>query len=177
MPSSQEIYQLTEREFTVLFDQYWSEVYRICHYYTNEKAAAEDLTQNVFTITWQKRDMLQEKELLAHFLFRCAKLEALSYVKQQASRREKLHQMQGDASSAFTSNTTEADILYAEAQAKLKNALAELPEKTKLVFEMSQLQGAEVKTIAQTLKLGKKSVEYHLYKAIKKIKSTFLFLL
>jgi RNA polymerase sigma-70 factor (ECF subfamily) len=48
--------QVTEAEFDTTFDRYWLPVFRFALAWTNDWAAAEDLTQDAFLKLWDRRD-------------------------------------------------------------------------------------------------------------------------
>jgi len=47
---------ITEAEFDTTFNRYWLPVFRFALAWTNDWAAAEDLTQDAFSRLWAKRD-------------------------------------------------------------------------------------------------------------------------
>jgi DNA-directed RNA polymerase specialized sigma24 family protein len=58
----------------------------------------------------------------------------------------------------------------AELQKKISEAVNDLPPVRKQVFEMSREQGMTYREIAETLCVSSKTVETHIYKALKQIK-------
>jgi len=66
-------------------------------------------------------------------------------------------------------NTTEK-MSGAELQKRISEAVNDLPPVRKRVFEMSREQGMTYREIAETLSVSSKTVESHIYKALKQIK-------
>ena len=64
---------------------------------------------------------------------------------------------------------TDSDI--SELQEKINKALNELPEKCRLVFEMSRFKNMKYKDIAEELEVSVKTVEAHMSKALKSLKA------
>ena len=162
---------LTVQEFENIFKEYWKDVFKICHYYTRDEQTAADLTQNVFVVTWQKRSFLKDEGIIKHYLSRAAKLEALNFNRQQKMPGLKTEQFYAQSDSAAGINTTEQDVLQREADQLLKEYIAKLPVKSQAVFKMSIYEGLDNEAIAAQMDMGRKSVEYHLYKAIRFIKA------
>ena len=59
---------VTEAEFNTTFDRYWLPVFRFALAWTNDWAAAEDLTQDAFMRLWAKRSELDWSEPLLPWL-------------------------------------------------------------------------------------------------------------
>ncbi len=55
-------------------------------------------------------------------------------------------------------------------QQKIAAALAALPEKCRLVFEMSRFQQMKYREIAEELEISQKTVEAHMSKAMKSLR-------
>ncbi len=55
--------------FTILYDTYSEQVYRLAFKYLCNKELAEDAVQNLFMKVWIKRTSLDESRPLNHFLF------------------------------------------------------------------------------------------------------------
>ena len=164
---------LTVQEFENIFKEYWKDVFKICHYYINDDQTAADLTQNVFVIVWKKRSFLKDEGMMKHYLLRAAKLEALNFNRQQKTRELKTQQFHSLSDTSSGINTTEQDVLQREADKLIQQYIAKLPIKSQTVFKLSIYEGLDNDTIADQLEFGRKSVEYHLYKAIRFIKSKF----
>jgi len=165
---------LSVQEFENIFKEYWKDVFKICHYYTRDDQTAADLTQNVFIVTWQKRSFLKDQGIIKHYLLRAAKLEALNFNRQQKMRGQKTELFYAQNNSAAGFNFTEHDVLQREADQLLKEYVAKLPVKSQTVFKMSVYEGLDNEAIATQMDMGRKSVEYHLYKAIRFIKAKII---
>ncbi len=57
-----------------------------------------------------------------------------------------------------------------ELEARIEEALSQLPEKCPQVFEMSRYKGMKYKEIAEELDISPKTVEAHMSKAIKTLR-------
>lgn len=65
--------------FTILYDTYSEQVYRLAFKYLCNKELAEDAVQNLFMKVWIKRTSLDESRPLNHFLFTVLKNEFTYY--------------------------------------------------------------------------------------------------
>ena len=67
-------------------------------------------------------------------------------------------------------DSTNEKMSGAELQKRISEAVNEMPPVRKQVFEMSREHGMTYREIAETLCVSSKTVETHIYKALKQIK-------
>ncbi len=67
--------------FTILYDTYSEQVYRLAFKYLCNKELAEDAVQNLFMKVWIKRTSLGESRPLNHFLFTVLKNDLLTILR------------------------------------------------------------------------------------------------
>ncbi|WP_316820441.1 RNA polymerase sigma-70 factor [Pedobacter gandavensis] len=158
------IHQIDEQGFERIYREYWKNVYGIIFHYTRDEEIAEEISQDLFASIWERRHKLLIKTTIAQYLHRAAKLEAFEYLRRSNNRRE--HINLALKSYCGSGNCTEEQILFNELNGNLNVLVAELPCRCREVYRLSQDQGMNNKTIASTLSISEKTVEYHLYKAM-----------
>lgn len=169
-PSSQDqhvplnIHQIDEQRFARIYRDSWKSVYGIIFNYTRDEEIAEEITQDLFASIWERRNKIIIKTTIEQYLHRAAKLEAFEYLRTSSSHRE--HINCALKSHCGSGNCTEDQVLFNELNGNLNLLLAELPCRCREVYRLSQDQGMNNKTIASTLLISEKTVEYHLYKAM-----------
>ena len=67
--------------FTILYNTYSDQAYRLAFKYLCNKELAEDAVQNLFMKIWTKRDCLDERRPLNHFLFTVLKNDILNILR------------------------------------------------------------------------------------------------
>ena len=67
--------------FTILYNTYSDQAYRLAFKYLCNKELAEDAVQNLFMKVWTKRDCLDERRPLNHFLFTVLKNDILNILR------------------------------------------------------------------------------------------------
>lgn len=67
--------------FTILYDKYSEQAYRLAFKYLCNKELAEDAVQNLFMKIWSKRESLDESRPLSHFLFTVLKNDILNILR------------------------------------------------------------------------------------------------
>ncbi|TLF44092.1 RNA polymerase sigma factor [Maribacter aurantiacus] len=128
---------------------------------------ADDVLQNTFIKVYRNIDSFKGESKLFSWMYRIATNESLSFLKQQ---RTKLGVTDDEYQDKMIKNL-EADVYFEgdEIQLKLQKAIATLPEKQKLIFNMKYYEDLKYEEISEILDttVGGLKASYHL--AVKKI--------
>lgn len=129
----------------------------------------DDVLQNTFIKVFRNIEGFKGDSKLYSWMYRIATNEALSFLK---SKTRKLGQS-SEAIQESLANQLESDVYFEgdEIQLKLQQAIATLPEKQKLVFNMKYFEDMKYEEISEILEttVGGLKASYHL--AVKKIES------
>jgi len=126
---------------------------------------AEDLTQDAFMILWTKRDTI-DPEKVKSYLFTIANNLFLNNVKHQKVVLRFNQQPVNTVSRETPQYMMESE----EFKASLERAIAELPEKNRIVFLMNRIDKMTYKDIAERLGLSVKAVEKRMTKALQRLR-------
>jgi RNA polymerase sigma-70 factor (ECF subfamily) len=138
--------------------------------------AAEDIVSETMIRLWNTL----EKETVAHpqaLLLSMLKHAALNYLKHQNVRREAMENISALMTDdlKYRIDTLEAcnpeEIYSTEITQIVAHTLSSLPRRTRRIFELKRYDALTVKEIADSLSLKPKTIEYHLAKAIKKLRA------
>ena len=159
----------TRREgFAVLVRQYSEPLYWKVRRIVLNHEDANDVLQNAFLKIWNNLDTSQGKSALSTWLYRIAINEALDFVRRQKnvnSATVSTEDEPGVAARLMGDDYFDGD----EAQARLQEAVARLPEVQRTVFTLKyfdELKYSEISKILDTSE-GALKASYHL--AVKKI--------
>ena len=133
---------------------------------------AEDVVQDVFVELWRRKATMKVGEQIQAFLYRAVYTRALNVLKHQdivnsyeavalEIHKKRIEFYQPD------SNEVVKRIEDGELRRKLSEAINELPDKCRMVFRLSYLHDMKNKEIAETMGISLRTVEAHMYKALK----------
>jgi len=155
--------------FRKVFDQYYQKLYFFILYKTKSEYIAEEVVQMAFTKLWQCRQTLQEEYTISTQLFRIATTILIDFLRKYNNKDAVTARL--DVLNIETGvDSTNEKMSGAELQKRISKAVNDLPPVRKQVFEMSREQGMSYREIAETLSVSSKTVEAHIYKALKQIR-------
>lgn len=153
--------------FEVLVNTYKERLYWQIRSIVLNHDDADDVLQNTFIKVYKNIDGFKGDSKLFSWMYRIATNEALNFIKQRAK-------IQGVSDTDYQDKLVanlEADVYFEgdEIQLQLQKAIATLPEKQKLVFNMKYFQELKYEEISEILdtSVGGLKASYHL--AVKKL--------
>ncbi|MCD6013649.1 MAG: polymerase sigma-70 factor [Flavipsychrobacter sp.] len=141
-----------------------------CTIIRNE-ADAEEIVQNVFYKLWEKKEQINIEQSIAGYLYRSVYNECLNYLK-----HAKVKENYRGAQIAATKDIDNASdsLIIKELRVKIENAIRELPEQCRAIFQMSRFEGLRYREIAGKLGISEKTVENQMGKALKTLRMKLL---
>lgn len=148
------------------FYEHWNKrLYAFFYKKVGDAFAAEELTQLTFIKCWEYRSSFSLAYTLEVQLFQKAKLVFIDWLRKEATRRKL-----SAAGFEYLRNDNE-DCSSVERQLeKLHQAIDGLPAMRKKVIKLSHIDGHRYKAIASQLKISPKTVDNHIYQAIKQLR-------
>jgi RNA polymerase sigma-70 factor (family 1) len=148
-------------EFKQVFDRHYDAVKNFLYYKLGDIDLAEDLVQEVFLKTWEKRNTVKI-ETVQNLLFTIANHLAINHFKSAKARFEfKLKDQ------AYTTHESPEYVMEKDEFAvKLEKAIGSLPEKQRIVFLMNRIDELTYKEIAERLEISVKAVEKRMHEAL-----------
>jgi RNA polymerase sigma factor (sigma-70 family) len=155
-----------ERGFRVLVEKFQRKVYWHIRKMVLNHDDANDITQDTFVKIWQNLPNYRGDSQLFTWIYRIATNECLNFL----NKKNKKNEIDIDTEAYQLAETDEEPLVNAEIiSQKLEEALAILPDKQRLVFNMKyfdELKYEEISDITGT-SVGALKASYHL--AVKKI--------
>lgn len=156
-----------EKAYSLLFRKYYKDLVMFAGSYIPERAVCEDVVQAVFLKIWEKRKDLNYNISFKSFLLTSVRNGCLDELRHLKVRIE--HQQNTNVQYDDLDYSTENQVLYSELKNHLNNALSQIPEKQRDVFNMSRIEGLKYKEIADKLKISERTVEDRMAKTMKSL--------
>lgn len=157
--------------FAWIYNKYWSQVYNFCRLYINSSEDAKEITQQVFIKVWEARRLIKENENFKGFLFIITR--NLVFNLNKKTFNENFYKL--SVLAAFDGKEEGYEIEEEIATVQLKEFIDELinalPPRQREVFLLSREQHLSYKEISLRLHISEKTVEHHITKAMRAIKT------
>ncbi len=154
-----------EAAFEQVFKTYFKSLHAYALSLLKEETTAEEMVQNVFFKLWERAEQLSVSGPVAAYLYRAVHNECMNYLKHQKVKETHRQFMVWHTKS----NTDSASKKLAgkELEERLRQAINELPEQCRLIFQLSRFEELRYREIADHLDLSVKTVENQMGKALK----------
>ncbi len=129
---------------------------------------AEDIVQDHLLRLWNNRGQIAPIASLNAFLFTCVRNACLDRIRHSKLRNGSVTELWENLVEAATDGE---NCHITEIRQIIRQALEELPEPQRRAFEMSRFEGRTYHSIAVTMGVSQKTVEYRISRALAKLAS------
>lgn len=130
-----------------------------------EEIHAEEMVQTVFVKLWEKKEQIDIHTSLQSYLYKAVYFESLNFIKRQQ------HHTTYETQTAYAMKEQKVwaheKLDRKQLEGKFREALNELPEQCRTVFQLSRFEELKYREIATTLGISEKTVENHMGKALR----------
>ncbi|WP_439555412.1 RNA polymerase sigma factor [Dyadobacter sp.] len=156
-----------ELAFEALYSRYFKMLFNYAYSKVNDQFAAQEIIQELFVNLWQQRRNLNAT-CCRSLLFTITKRQIISFYRKEYTRLR--HYDQWKAERIEVDDTTDQPVLLADLQNRYEQGLHLLPAKCQEVFVLSR-QGFANKQIGEQLAISEKTVEAHITRALRVLRS------
>lgn len=155
--------------FKTLISLYKERLYWHIRHIVKSHDDADDVLQNTFIKVFKNIDNFKGESKLYSWLYRIATNEALTHLKRNAKKL----QLDNEQANNFAINKLESDVYFEgeQIQFKLQKAIAILPEKQQLVFNMKYFQDLKYSEMSEILETSEGALKASYHIAVKKIET------
>ncbi len=150
-----------ENAYAYLVDMYHHRLCVYAHNLIKDRDRAEDIVQNVFIRTWERRNNLKAEFTIKSFLYRSVHNEFVD----QYRKRKSVSALEKKYIEEMERIVTRDDDFLERLLSFVQREIQNLPPKCKKIFLMSKEEGCTNLEIAERLDVSKKTIEYHITKA------------
>lgn len=160
-----------ERGFRALMAQYKERLYWHIRRLVMNHEDADDVLQNTFIKIYKGIALFEGKSRLYTWLYRIATNEAISFLQSRARRAS----VSLDDSASITATRLQADEWFDgdALQVRLQNAIAQLPDKQRVVFNLRYYEEMPYEEMAGVLETSVGALKASFHHATKKIEAVF----
>ena len=152
-----------------MFRHYYRMLCGYANSFVSDADDAEDIVQQVMITIWEKRNTLQITASLKSYLFRSVHNTALNRIRQKNTVNA-FAEDQLRSSETVYENTSEG-IAGKELDKQITSAIDSLPDQCRMVFKLSRFENMKYAEIASHLDISVKTVENHMGKALKLLRT------
>lgn len=157
-----------ERAIDLIFRQHYTYITKVILRVIPDKGVAEDIAQEVFYELWRKRDKIKITTSLKAYLRRAAVNRSLNYIRDRkivfADEAQAPHQ---ESKITSINEQLEAE----ELEVIIHQAIENLPERCRVIFNLSRFENKSYQEIADALQISPKTVENQIGKALKLLRA------
>lgn len=161
---------------SIVFDSIFRRTYSRLYFYAlsllSDESDADDVVEEVFAGLWRRMDEIDLEDNIEGFLYRAVYTRSVNVLKRRnvdAGRLaaiEDINNMRMEYYSGINDDPLHS-MENAELRRKIEDTINMLPEKCRQVFRMSYLNGMRNNDIAEELQLSVRTVEAHMYRALR----------
>ena len=164
----QQLAEGNQAAFVQIFDHYSPKVYRLALKFLNSKETAEEIVQDVFMDIWLKREKMGEVLNLGAYIHGMAKKQVYDAYRHKSAFIEMLHEFSFNQQA---DNPTERILQQDEHERLLQQAVAQLPEHQKAIFQLAKEEGLSHEAIALRMNLSRLAVKAHMKRILRFLRS------
>lgn len=166
------LYRLKEGDreaFDTVYWRYSPKVYNTVLHLLNDSDLAEDIVQELFLTLWEKRGNIRPEFNFEAYISTIARNLAYKYLEDAYQRlRPSVSLEELNLPSASGEDALEAESL----KEYIFHILSGFPEMRRKIFIMSRFENLSHAEIAEKLHLSERTVEAHIYQALKELRRT-----
>jgi RNA polymerase sigma-70 factor, ECF subfamily len=154
-----------EKVFEAVFREYYAPLCLQARRYLVDSDLAEEVVQDMFFKMWERRDTLVITTSLGAYLSKSVINHSLNYLKYQKNAR-KYEEFIGFRTDEKVVSSPHDDLLHMDLENQMASLIKSMPEKRRMIFEMSRFEGLRYNDIAEKLGISVKTVEVQMSKAL-----------
>jgi RNA polymerase sigma-70 factor (family 1) len=156
-----------QKSFEEIFRRYWSKLYTYAYNVLKDNEICEDIVQEIFVDLWSRRNEVTILNLSA-YLYKSVKFKIYKQFRQKQYKNQFAEHFE-----QFHDQMNPADHQeYKDLMSKVDGLVAQMPEKRKIIFQLSRYEELSNREIAEKLKISIQTVKNEISKSLKFIRES-----
>ena len=164
--------------FSELYLMYYPKLVRFAKEFVVLEEDAENITQDVFTDLWERRDAIDHIENVNAYLFRLVRNRCLDYLKHKVFEQKYAENVQASFEIELNLKLQSLDRFDVsdisegnEMERLVRDAINSLPKRCRDIFLLSRMKGLKYREISEKLGISVNTVECQMGIALKKLRA------
>jgi RNA polymerase sigma-70 factor (ECF subfamily) len=153
--------RLDRQNFETIFKAYFPALMAFSRKILGNEDDAREVVHQVFIKLWERRNEIDLSTPLKSYLFTAVNNRSLNMI------RDRKKFVDAEVPEANSEWDVSAQIEGMELEERIRGAIARLPERCRVIFELSRFEGLSYGDIAKQLDISIKTVENQMTKALK----------
>jgi RNA polymerase sigma-70 factor, ECF subfamily len=158
---------LDKDHFKRFYEEHFVPLMRYGTSIVKDQEEASDIVQQAFVSLWQKRSEIHIHSSPKSYLYKMIYHSSLQFLEKRKNRSKREQQVASLHTEALIIDL----IVEKELEIKIQQAIRQLPEHCRRIFEMSRNANLKYREIAAELNLSEKTVENQMGKALKLLRA------
>lgn len=154
-----------ETKFVEVYQNYWQPLFNSGYKRLKRKEVVEGIVQEVFVELWQKRSDLEIRRSMEAYLFTMMKYKVINYIRFLVVKDKYIHFV--ETNSKQLGSEVEEKLLFGELEKAFDEEVKKLPLQSRNVYQLRYYSGLKYSEIAEKLTISVSTVEKHMIKANK----------
>lgn len=159
-----------------IYHAHWESVFDAAFKRIGDEDIAQDIVQEIFITLWQNRKTIEIQGELGAYLHGAVKYRVINHFRSVAMREghqtEFAFLMEGKHNAA-----ADSELIRQDADREVEQALAQLPDRMRLVIAMSRKEDKTIKEIASELDVSVQTVKNQITAAMKILRKNLSYIL
>ena len=156
--------------FDAIYNKYCHKLHEFVFMYLKQEEDAEEIVQEVFIKIWQSRNKIDVYSSFESFLFTVAYNASMSLLRKRMSDAKSREHLKSLQQIDFAEPVID-EIQFKELNQNVENLLNQITPRQKEIYLLSREEGLTHEEIAKKLNISESTVNNHLVKTLKFLKS------
>lgn len=159
--------------FEKLYKEYFTPLFLYARKIVKDDDVAEEICQDFFFYYWENRKKIKIKTSVKSYLYQSVRNRALKQIRHaEVQNRFIIRSNEQNRNNSYSKQDSELEAK--ELEIIIDKILNELPEKSRIIFQMNRFEGKKYREIAKELDISEKTVEAHMGKVLKIFRNKLL---